>query len=418
MSLSPYVASGELAKMSGFAPLHVLPLLGIGGLMLFRKFGKILRGKATPFQLYMACILGSLLGFMPGLAQAPGLILGVTLLLIVLNANLGVAALVGAAAKLCSLFLMPLSFAAGEWLLDGPTRSFFAGLINAPVFALFGFEYYVTTGGLLVGLIFGLICGYLIVRTITSFRKNMVRLGTDSEKFQKFSSRKPVKFLTWLLAGSSPGKEGYEKMLSTKIGNPIRMLGVVFAALVCALLVLLQMFAAGPIVTYVLQSGLESANGATVDLGSADLNLKENRLTITQLALANPSQLDTDLFRAEKLEADVNATDLLRKRLKLDRVVVTAASHGESRSTRGKIIGEPPAPSPAPPDSPPDLKSLDDYLKDAKVWKERLAQVRRWMEKLSGPESEEEATGAPGEKVETPPAGHSSTFQFTLPLGA
>jgi hypothetical protein len=28
---------------------------------------------------------------------------------------------------------------------------------------------------------------------------------------------------------------------------------------------------------------------------------------------------------------------------------------------------------------------LDDYLREAKVWKERLAQARRWLERLSGP---------------------------------
>lgn len=38
-------------------------------------------------------------------------------------------------------------------------------------------------------------------------------------------------------------------------------------------------------------------------------------------------------------------------------------------------------------------KSLEDYLQDAGVWKERLTQTRRWLEKLSGPA--EEAASSP-----------------------
>ena len=41
--------------------------------MFTRQFGKILRGKATPFQLVAACVLGALLGFAPGPTQAPAL---------------------------------------------------------------------------------------------------------------------------------------------------------------------------------------------------------------------------------------------------------------------------------------------------------------------------------------------------------
>ena len=51
----------------------------------FRKIGKLLRGAATPFQIWLACLLGSLLGFVPGFTRAPALMLGLlgTLLLFV-----------------------------------------------------------------------------------------------------------------------------------------------------------------------------------------------------------------------------------------------------------------------------------------------------------------------------------------------
>jgi hypothetical protein len=165
---------------------------------------------------------------------------------------------------------------------------------------------------------------------------------------------------------------------------------VVFAVVVVALLFILQMFAAGPIVRLAVEKGLENANGATVDLAEADLNLKENKLILGKLAMADPNALDTDLFRAEQLEADISGMSLLRKQIQLDRVVIRDASHGEKRAKPGRLIGPPPEPT-SPPPTDPEIKSIDDYLQDAKVWKERLTQVKRWLEELSGPEADRTA---------------------------
>lgn len=367
--------------------------------MITRTFGKLFRGTATPFQMISACVLAAALGFMPGLIQAPGLIVVLVLLLIILNANLALAALVGVLAKLLSLLLMPASFAVGRALLDGPLRKFFATLINAPVFALFGFDYYATTGGLVVGLLVGLLIGVLVVKAVSAYRRKMAELEEGSERFKQYSSKWWVKLLTFIFIGGNKGKKTYQELLAIKVGNPIRPLGVVFAVLTCVLLVVLRMFAAEPIVTAALQRGLERANGATVDIGGAELDLKGNRLTINSLAVADANNLDTDLFRAAKLEADVSGVNLLRKRLQLDRVQITDGSHGEARKSRGHIVGKPPEPSP---ETKPagDVKTIDDYIKDAKLWKERLAQVRRWLEKISGPKDEKTT---PGEDEETLP---------------
>ena len=90
-------------------------------MFLLRKFGVLLRGKATPFQIIAGCLLGAWLGFMPGFFHAPGLIVVLTLALIFLNANLFLAGIVGLAAKLLSFVLLPVSFNLGRALLDGPT---------------------------------------------------------------------------------------------------------------------------------------------------------------------------------------------------------------------------------------------------------------------------------------------------------
>ncbi|HTG45615.1 MAG TPA: hypothetical protein VK633_13915, partial [Verrucomicrobiae bacterium] len=110
---------------------------------------------------------------------------------------------------------------------------------------------------------------------------------------------------------------------------------------------------------------------------------------ISGLAMADPNALQKDLFRAAKIEADVSGMNLLKKRMQLDRVQVTDASQGDPRTTPGHIIGPPPEPTPeTKPDG--DTKTIDDYIRSAKEWKERLAQVRRWLEKVSGSKEEKE----------------------------
>jgi len=335
-----------------------------------------------------ACVLGAVIGFLPGWAQAPGLMVLAMLLLIILNANLLVAGLVGLGARLLSLVAAPVIFKVGRILLDGPTSGLFESIINAPVLALFGLEHYVTAGGLLAGLVGGVIVGLVAVALITAYRRKMVDLEQNSERFKQYSSKGWVKCLTWVLVGSGPGKKvTYEQLLTKRVGNPIRTAGAIFAVTVVVLFFLLRGFVQGPIVTAAVQSALERANGATVDVQAVDLSLKEGHLKITGLAMADPNQLDTDLFRAAVIEADVSAASLLRKRVKLDRVVISEATSGDKRTVPGTRVG----PSPKEPEEVQPVegtKTMEDYLKDAAVWKERLTQARRWLEKLSGPADE------------------------------
>jgi uncharacterized protein (TIGR03546 family) len=338
-----------------------------------------------------------MIGFVPGLAQGGGLLFALALLLILLNANLGVAALVGAGAKLVALALTPVSFMVGRALLDGPTQPLFAWAINAPVLALFGLDYYVTTGGAAIGLVLGLGVGFGLVAVVKGFRRKMASLEENSEAYKRYAGKWWVRVLAFLFIGGGPGKVSYSQMLDKRIGNPVRPLGLALVVLVVALLWIVQAFASGPILTAALVSGLEQANGATVDLSNADMDLKGGRLTITGLAMADPNNLATDIFRAASLEADISGADLLRRRVGMDTVVVKEASSGAQRTVPGRLIGPPPEPAPAP-TGEGDEKTIDDYIKQAKEWKERLAQVRKWLEEMSGGEA---PAGTPEEQRET-----------------
>ena len=353
-----------------------------------KKIARLLRGNATPAQIMLACTLGVALGFMPGLAQAPGLIAALILVLIVSNANLGLVVMAAAPAKLLSLALLPATFWLGRVLLDGPTQGLMKMAINAPVLALFGLEYYVTTGGLLLGVFLGLIAGMVLTRTIGTFRKTMAGMEQNSEAYKRWVAKGWVKFLLYVLVGKG-SKEEYSALLQKK-GKVIRPVGVVICVLVVGAMFGLQSALAGPFITSALRSGLEQANGATVDLEKADVDLAGGRLTLTGLAAADPNALDTDLFRAATIEADISATSLLKKRLKLDRIVIAEARQGAKRAKTGRIIGSPPEPREAP-EARPGEKVLGDYLGDAKLWQDRLSQVNRWIEELSGPSQDKPA---------------------------
>jgi hypothetical protein len=218
----------------------------------------------------------------------------------------------------------------------------------------------------------------------------MATLEKGSERFNQFTQKRWVKLMVLVFVGGGLGKLTYEQVLAKKSGIPSACSASCSLCWSCCLLVLLQSFAAGPIVSAALQRGLERANGATVDLENAELDLKSQRLTITGLAMADPNALDTDMFRATKIEAQISGANLLRKRLQLDRVIVSGASSGDSRPHPGRLVGPPP--QPIDPEPVGDAKTLDDYLREAKIWKERLAQARRWLEKLSGPAEPETET--------------------------
>ncbi len=355
--------------------------------MLTRSIGKFIRGRATPFQILSATILGSLIGFIPGLLHAPALLLILLCILLILNANLPIAAVLTLIAKLLSLALQPVSFAIGRLIIDGPTQPLFKAMINAPVLAWAGMDNYVTVGGMVLGVVLGVVSGLVLIKFLQGFRRKMGKLEEGSEKYKKLTSKKSVKFATFLFVGGKKGKRSWEELTSKRIGNPIRILGVVFAVLLIACVILIQIALGDKIMTAWLTKGLEQANGATVDLDSASIDLGTGKMSLTGLAMADPNKLDTDLLRAKELEADVSNSDLLTRRIAIDRIVVRDASSGEKRPRPGVLVGDRPKPPP-PPEG--DGKTIDDYIKQAETWKKRLEQLREWIEKGEGRPEEDE----------------------------
>lgn len=379
-------------------------------MFLMRKIGGFLRGKATPGQVIAASALGGALGFVPGFflpsdigggfLQAPGLILALLLSALVFQVNLGVFSLVTLLAKAVSLPLLPASFALGRALLDGPLQPAFRWLVNAPVTAWFGLERYATTGGLMLGLFFGMGVGLLLARALHGFRTRMAQLEAGSAAYQKYAGRLPVRFFAWLLFAGGKGRKltWQELAANDRRTSPVRAVG---AALAAALVASLWVFQAGfsqGLMTRGVQGGLQALNGATVDLNAVRLDLQDGTLRIDGLAMADADALDRDVFAARTLEAAVDVGQLLRRRLSIATVRAADAKSGTPRQQPGQRNVTPP-PEPEPPTTGPGT-SIEDYLADFETYRRKFEEVRPWLERLFGPRPEDPAAETPSEREE------------------
>ena len=358
----------------------------------------------------LATTLGGILGFVPGFflpgdlgggfQQAPGLIVLLLCCVLVLNANLGVFGLVTLGCKALSVVMLPVSYALGTWLLDGPLQGLFGALINGKVTAWCGFQYYATAGGLVFGLVFGLGSGLLFNRTIGAIRTKMASVEESSELYQKYAQKKWVRFCTWLLLGKGKGKKDWKDLSEQgKVGMPVRIWGVATAVVLVGSLWVFQQWFSTPILTSNTRGALEWMNGATVDLAAAKLDFGEGTLRFSGLAIADSKALDTDLFAADELTATLDTGELLRRRLVIDELRSTSARSGSPRSKKGVILpGKPPPPEPPPP--PANTKTIEDYLADFQVWKQRLEQAREWIDVIAGGDEQPPAGQTPEQRKE------------------
>lgn len=365
--------------------------------MVVRKITKFLRGKATRGQVLTASVLAGILGFVPGFflpsdlgggfRQSPGLILGLFFLALICNANFGVFTLVTVVAKLASFVLLPLTFAIGQWMIDGPMRGVVQSLANGPVTAWFGLERYATSGGLVVGLVFGVATGIGMWTSLQAYRNRMAALESGSAAYQQYSKKWYVKLLTWLFLGGGKGDKVTWQELAEggKKGLPIRVGGLVVVLALGWWLWTSQTKLSQGALTSGTQSALVAVNGATVDLEAVKLDLADGSLRVRNLAIADASKLETNLFETTALEAQIDTGALLRRRIVVEKLVAKDSKSGSPRATPGQRITPPPPP---PPPADATKPTLDDYLKDVEVWRERLRQASEWMEKLSGGDAE------------------------------
>ena len=379
-----------------------------------RRFLKTMLGAATPTQILLACLIGSMIGFMP--VPGPGLVIAIVLvlLLLVLDANVFLAGLVAVGAKIVSLAAAPIVFDVGRFLVDGPTQPIARSLANAPITAWLGFDAYLVTGGLAVGTVLGLAVGVLVGRLVRDVRNTLGRLEREHDAVAVLAERRVARFAAWILFGGIP-KGGFSAM-SERRGSPIRTSGVIVATLLAGSIAIVGWTTSGEMARRSLARELTRMNGATVDVGGVEITWLAGRARILDLAVCDPSDLGRDLLAAREIGADLDLHAVLRRRLVVDLVRVEDARSDGLRETPGSIHrasvpveGTVPAPGIDDGFAPPAGTGLDSYLRTAEAWRTRLGQVGRVLEDLADriPERNVSVDGG-----ETGPRGTGATDGF------
>ncbi|MCF6764998.1 TIGR03546 family protein [Thiotrichales bacterium 19S3-7] len=368
----------------------------------FKKMLKIVFGQATPFQLFLGCLFGFILGFIPGFSYAPFLVLLFIFLVLIFNVNIGFVVIAYIISKILSFIIEGLSFHVGQWLLDGALAPIFKWMINTPVLAYAGFDYYLVTGGFIVAIILGIIVGLIVVKLFTSVRNKMASVQTNSEMYQKIVNKFSVKLITWILLGKAAHKVDWVKLKDKRLKHPFRISGVVLVVILIILLFVFQSFLQGQMVSNIIKSQLTKVNGATVDFKTLDINLTDAKLSITGLGFANPDDLANDRFYAEDLTAKLNISHLLTKRLSLAQVVINTISFNHQRTSKGVLYvstdssvdadDKKAQAKPVEKSHDVEMKSypIDQYIKNAKQYKGYLDDVNRLLNMISSDETQED----------------------------
>jgi len=298
---------------------------------LLKKFGKWVRSGSSPFQIFLGCFLGFFVGMIPGFNLL--VVIGV-LLLVVLNVSRGLALLGLALGKLLCLLLAPVTFHAGYFIIHRMgLEGFFRAAASAPFTALMDLHVYCVAGGLPFALLLGAFFGYLMSRIITGLRRGILEATRRSEKMERLSKNKLVRFLLWLAFGKAKkvDEAGEKPPLVKK-----------FAAVLCLVavgLVLLAQFAlSGSLVRKSAEKNLGRSVGAEVNIRAAGVSLLTGKLSIDGLQITDPDKPTHNMVAIEKLVGDINIAGLFAKRLIVDRLTVSGFATGTPRKSPGRVF--------------------------------------------------------------------------------
>ncbi|MFH1549616.1 MAG: DUF2062 domain-containing protein, partial [Planctomycetota bacterium] len=340
-----------------------------------RKLIAILRGGSTSVEISLAITLGVVLGMLPGFSL---LTIALFLLALLLNIPFRLFILTFILGSLISMPLTYVTFATGAFLLTiGPIESAARALVNAPVTAWMDFDRYCTLGGILVGVVIGLLLSAFAVIFVRSFRRKIASLEAHSEKFVRFERNIVVRILVWLLLGRGRKKGMTYSDVLTQRTRPLRKSALAVGMVFLVLALIGNYLFAGHLAKSGLVWGMESVNGATVDVEAVDIDFFEGHCDINEMQVCDPDHLDRNLVSVGKVTFDFNIADLLSKRLVIDEIAVIDAETDTPREEKGRrIFDEEPIPEEKPPGS------IWDYLEEARKWKERIERVYRLYERI------------------------------------
>ncbi|AJC49540.1 TIGR03546 family protein [Allofrancisella guangzhouensis] len=300
-------------------------------------FVKVIFSPSTPVQLLLVLVFGFVFGFIPGFSYAPFLFLLIIFLVLVLRVNIGLFVITAILAKILSYILESISFTVGVWLLDGFTQPVFKTIINTPVLAYLGFDYYLVTGAFFVSLLLGIAFGLVIAKVYKKIVTKMANMQFQSQMYQKITSKLSVKIASKIVFGKNIAKVDWQKIQARKFRQPIRVWGTVLVVLFITGIVFAPQVLETALVSNIIKQQLTKANGATVDYDSISLNIAGANLQINGLGAADPANLNKDRFYAASISASLDVSKLLTKQISLKNVEVIDVSLDKTRDKKGSL---------------------------------------------------------------------------------
>ena len=367
--------------------------------MLFGSARKFMKGGLLPAHVWSSVLLGFLLGMIPDYGASAGLVAILLLCSALIRVNAGLFALSLILSKTILLLSLPWLFDLGQAALHGSLGTVFLNLSQLPVLAWFGFERYAMVGALVAGVPLALLAALVINAGVQKMRLASADLQVN-RKFDAFVQSLIGRITLSLLLGKS-AREGLGSALSQPVPLFRWKAGLIATSLVALLAVGAWQWAKSGLKD-VLLPVIERANGATVDVGRLSLNLWTGTIDVTDLEVADPSDLSVNLFSATDLRISISSVSLLSKRLVVSEVRTQEARSGMPRTSPGQLIGPL---IEAVAITAPTSDEVGSYVKDAEHWLDRLRQVQDWLKRWEGmiPEGSE-----------SPPALGSPSYQEWL----
>ncbi len=288
---------------------------------ILHKLLQAFRGGASRRDLFLAVLVGLGLGIIPGINLTKLILL---FMLLFLNLNGGVAAVLYLITRLFRYLLAPALYQLGYVLTHGCGGDRLVRFtLETPVLAYLNWDVYAVMGGLVVTLIAGPLLATLLVTII-----NATHRGLSGSKLSD------VRFLQ-VLVRIVVGKPRDKKEHLLKRGR-------------CVIAILLLIVAIGAAAVHLddgiehgLVLGLEQVNGAEVNIGQVDLSLVGGVLSLQDLQVTDPAKPETNLVASDRLEMEISVTDLLRRRLVINRILSDQMTMSSPRETPGEVYRRP-----------------------------------------------------------------------------
>lgn len=271
---------------------------------------KPLGPQPTSREPWRAIFLAILLGLLAGFVHGWNLSLAALLILVVFfNVRARLFFAIWFLGVALSWLLVPISYAAGRFVLDRtPVGEFFGLLGDTPVVSMFGWDRYTLIGGGVIALLLA-VPAYITIRGwIQKFRA-----ADDAESGPEQHSA-PNRLVRWLLLTERA------PVATVADAQLVRPLGLWAALIATGAASMAVWWIAPKRAETVLLTRLTDACGAPITTGAVALDLWGGMLDIENLTIADPDVPAQERLHIAKLSARLDTTALLQGRLHIEQL--------------------------------------------------------------------------------------------------